>query len=137
MGDVDFESAQKVASLITPVPGGVGPMTVSMLMQSTLTAALAASQEGQWHLKRLPLTLLRPVPSDLDIARSQTPKYIGDLAREIGIHPDELNLYGSHKAKVKLSILERLSHRRDGNYVVVTGITPTPLGMRVNPRSGS
>lgn len=38
-GDVDFESAEKVASYITPVPGGVGPMTISMLMRNTLTAA--------------------------------------------------------------------------------------------------
>lgn len=38
-GDVDFESVSKVASYITPVPGGVGPMTIAMLMQNTLTAA--------------------------------------------------------------------------------------------------
>lgn len=38
-GDVDFESVEKVAGAITPVPGGVGPMTIAMLMQNTLTAA--------------------------------------------------------------------------------------------------
>ena len=38
-GDVDFESVSKVASAITPVPGGVGPMTITMLMKNTLTAA--------------------------------------------------------------------------------------------------
>lgn len=38
-GDVDFASAQEVASHITPVPGGVGPMTITMLMKNTLTAA--------------------------------------------------------------------------------------------------
>ena len=38
-GDVDFDTAEKVASMITPVPGGVGPMTVTMLMKNTLTAA--------------------------------------------------------------------------------------------------
>ena len=38
-GDVEFEGVSKIASLITPVPGGVGPMTISMLMQNTLTAA--------------------------------------------------------------------------------------------------
>ena len=37
-GDVDFESCEKVAGYITPVPGGVGPMTISMLLQNTLTA---------------------------------------------------------------------------------------------------
>jgi methylenetetrahydrofolate dehydrogenase (NADP+)/methenyltetrahydrofolate cyclohydrolase len=39
VGDVDFEEVSKKASYITPVPGGVGPMTVVMLMQNTLTAA--------------------------------------------------------------------------------------------------
>lgn len=43
-GDVEFESAEKKASYITPVPGGVGPMTISMLMKNTLTAA--KQQEG-------------------------------------------------------------------------------------------
>ena len=38
-GDVDFESAEKRAGYITPVPGGVGPMTIAMLMKNTLTAA--------------------------------------------------------------------------------------------------
>lgn len=40
VGDVDFESAKKVAGAITPVPGGVGPMTIATLMKNTLTAAL-------------------------------------------------------------------------------------------------
>jgi len=39
VGDVEFESAQEVAGMITPVPGGVGPMTIAMLMQNTLIAA--------------------------------------------------------------------------------------------------
>ena len=38
-GDVDFDEISKKASFITPVPGGVGPMTISMLMQNTLKAA--------------------------------------------------------------------------------------------------
>ncbi len=37
-GDVDFEAVKDKASMITPVPGGVGPMTIAMLMQNTLTA---------------------------------------------------------------------------------------------------
>jgi methylenetetrahydrofolate dehydrogenase (NADP+)/methenyltetrahydrofolate cyclohydrolase len=39
VGDVDFASASEVAGAITPVPGGVGPMTVAMLMSNTLAAA--------------------------------------------------------------------------------------------------
>jgi len=43
-GDVDFESAEKVASAITPVPGGVGPMTITMLLKNTVTAAKLQNQ---------------------------------------------------------------------------------------------
>ena len=39
IGDVDFENAKKVASYITPVPGGVGPMTVAMLLENTVKLA--------------------------------------------------------------------------------------------------
>lgn len=69
----------------------------------------------------MPLSLLKPVPSDIEIASAQNPKDIADLAEEIGLFPDEVNLYGKKKAKVSLSVLDRLSHVRDGRYVVVTG----------------
>ena len=46
VGDVDFESARKVASLITPVPGGVGPMTIAMLLMNTVNAAARASMRN-------------------------------------------------------------------------------------------
>ena len=47
VGDVDFEEARGVAGAITPVPGGVGPMTIIMLMSNTLRSArLAAGLEG-------------------------------------------------------------------------------------------
>ena len=39
VGDVDFNSVREIASAITPVPGGVGPMTIAMLLKNTLTAA--------------------------------------------------------------------------------------------------
>jgi methylenetetrahydrofolate dehydrogenase (NADP+)/methenyltetrahydrofolate cyclohydrolase len=43
-GDVDFAAVEKKASYITPVPGGVGPMTITLLMKNTLTAAQKAAQ---------------------------------------------------------------------------------------------
>ncbi len=46
-GDVDFESVEPIASAITPVPGGVGPMTIAMLMKNTLTAAKRAHEKKQ------------------------------------------------------------------------------------------
>ncbi len=45
VGDVHFESAKEVASAITPVPGGVGPMTIAMLLKNTLKAAIHLNQE--------------------------------------------------------------------------------------------
>jgi len=45
VGDVDYESVHEVASLITPVPGGVGPMTVAMLLSNTLVGAKTASEK--------------------------------------------------------------------------------------------
>jgi methylenetetrahydrofolate dehydrogenase (NADP+)/methenyltetrahydrofolate cyclohydrolase len=39
VGDVDFESVQQKASMITPVPGGVGPMTITMLLYNTVESA--------------------------------------------------------------------------------------------------
>jgi methylenetetrahydrofolate dehydrogenase (NADP+) / methenyltetrahydrofolate cyclohydrolase len=43
IGDVDFEAVRDVAAAITPVPGGVGPMTIAMLLSNTLTAARLAN----------------------------------------------------------------------------------------------
>jgi formate--tetrahydrofolate ligase len=68
-------------------------------------------------------------PSDLEIARSVTPRPIIDIARDLGIADDELELYGPTKAKVTLEAVTRLEAERPrGKYVVVTAITPTPLG---------
>ena len=72
--------------------------------------------------------LLNPVPSDLEIAQAATPAPIDRIASEAGILPDELELYGKSKAKVHLSIRDRLKEAPNGKYVVVTAITPTPLG---------
>jgi formate--tetrahydrofolate ligase len=68
-------------------------------------------------------------PSDLEIARSVKPRPIVDIAAELGIRDDELELYGPTKAKVTLEAITRLEAERPrGKYVVVTAITPTPLG---------
>ncbi len=68
-------------------------------------------------------------PSDLEIARSVTPRPIVDIATELGIREDEIELYGSVKAKVQLEAIRRLEAERPlGKYVVVTAISPTPLG---------
>lgn len=65
VGDVHYISASQIASAITPVPGGVGPMTVAMLLSNTIQAATKVANiiyKSQWNLGILPLKLQRPVP---------------------------------------------------------------------------
>ncbi|MBK7897730.1 MAG: formate--tetrahydrofolate ligase [Candidatus Promineifilaceae bacterium] len=68
------------------------------------------------------------VPSDIDIAQEATPLPITQIANEVGLLPEELVPYGIDKAKIKLSVRERLADRPNGKYIDVTAITPTPLG---------
>ncbi|KAJ3118800.1 tetrahydrofolate synthase [Phlyctochytrium bullatum] len=128
VGDVDFEEASKVASAITPVPGGVGPMTVAMLLDNTVLSAKRFLKGFKVPMEYLKLKRVEPVPSDIDIAMAHVPKPITRVAEELGLFGSELEAYGPYKAKVNLNILDRLRHRKNGKYVVVTGITPTPLG---------
>ena len=68
------------------------------------------------------------VPSDIEISRATKPKPVTEIAAAAGILPEELEPYGDVKAKVKLSILDRLADAPNGKYIDVTAITPTPLG---------
>ena len=66
--------------------------------------------------------------SDLSISKSVKPHPIQEIALKNGIDKSEIEYHGSYKAKIKLSILERIQGASCGKYVVCTGITPTPLG---------
>jgi formate--tetrahydrofolate ligase len=66
--------------------------------------------------------------SSLEIAQEATLRPILDVADEAGLLPEEVEPYGGYKAKVDLSVLERLADRPDGKLVNVTAITPTPAG---------
>jgi len=66
--------------------------------------------------------------SDLEIAQQAIMKSIAEIAETAGIKEDELDLYGRYKAKVSPKILNRLKDRPRGKYIVVTAVTPTPLG---------
>ncbi|HKP51486.1 MAG TPA: formate--tetrahydrofolate ligase [Chloroflexia bacterium] len=70
-----------------------------------------------------------PTKADaLSIAQSAKLKPISEVAAMMGLNSDEIELYGSSKAKIKLGVLDRLATQSDAKYVVVTAITPTPLG---------
>jgi len=72
--------------------------------------------------------LLNPVPSDIEIAQAAVPLPVSQIADEVGLLPEELVPYGRDKAKVRLSVRDRLADKPNGKYVLVTAITPTPLG---------
>lgn len=77
-------------------------------------------------IRRLEVT--SPVPADIDIANSVNALHISEIAEDLGLSAKHYDLYGKYKAKVLLSALDELKGSEDGYYVVVGGITPTPLG---------
>jgi formate--tetrahydrofolate ligase len=68
------------------------------------------------------------MPSSLEIAQSARLRPVAQIAEELGLQQDEIELYGPYKAKIRLEALDRLADRPVGREVVVTAITPTPLG---------
>jgi methylenetetrahydrofolate dehydrogenase (NADP+)/methenyltetrahydrofolate cyclohydrolase/formyltetrahydrofolate synthetase len=158
VGDVDYEAAKKVCSKITPVPGGVGPMTIAMLLQNTLRLAertLARGPVVEAALERVTsmndlsrddafrasrpssppppfeagTARLTPVPRDIAISQACTPLPLEYVAAAAGVARDELIPWGRHKAKVDAGrVASRLAGAPDGSLVVVCGINPTPLG---------
>ncbi|MGR3218236.1 MAG: formate--tetrahydrofolate ligase [Candidatus Anammoxibacter sp.] len=68
------------------------------------------------------------VGSDIEIAQAAKMKPITEIAEGLGILEDELELHGKYKAKIELSVMERLKDKPNGKYIDITAITPTPLG---------
>jgi len=68
------------------------------------------------------------IPKDLEIAQAARLLPIREIAAQAGLNEDEIELYGNYKAKVRLDARARLAARPNGKYIVVTAITPTPLG---------
>lgn len=66
--------------------------------------------------------------SDIQIAQETELEPIGDIAARLGIEQDDLQLYGSYKAKISLKAMERFRDRPDGKLILVTAINPTPAG---------
>ena len=66
--------------------------------------------------------------SDLGIAQAAKLNPIIEIAEQLGLKEDDLDLYGKYKAKVSLKVMDRLKDKSDGHYITVTAITPTPLG---------
>ena len=67
-------------------------------------------------------------PSDLDIAQAAKLAPLAEIAEHMGLSPNHLEMYGRNVAKIDLDAVGDISSRPKGKYVVVTAITPTPLG---------
>ena len=70
----------------------------------------------------------KSLPSDLEIAQSTPLKHIDEIAARAGIPAERLEHYGKHVAKVSLDVLDDLKNQPQAKYIVITAITPTPLG---------
>ncbi len=68
------------------------------------------------------------IASDLEIAQQADLRPILEIAGQLGLPADQLELYGNHKAKVRLEVMAQLANRPLGKYIDVTAMTPTPLG---------
>jgi formate--tetrahydrofolate ligase len=129
-GDVDFKAASEHASHITPVPGGVGPMTIAMLLRNTMNNAKRRAASGGDPI----VCSFEGGLTDEEIAHNGAPNMrpIVELAAaKLGSAvADSLISYGPHKAKVPLELLnsEEFKARPDGKLILVTAMSPTKFG---------
>ncbi len=66
--------------------------------------------------------------TDIEIAQAAHMKPITEVAKQIGLNEDDLELYGKHKAKISLDVVNRVRNNPDGKLILVTAINPTPAG---------
>ena len=66
--------------------------------------------------------------TSLEIAQDAVLRPIEEIADVLGLEPDEFEPYGRYKAKIDLSVLDRLADRPDGKIICVTAVTPTSAG---------
>ena len=66
--------------------------------------------------------------TDIEIARNTKLEKIGDIAKKVGIEEDDIEQYGKYKAKISNEVYEKRKEKKDGKLILVTAISPTPLG---------
>src|SRR5215510_8413831 len=86
------------------------------VIKSKVVIKKKVTKKPAFAFKPTKLKLRRPVPSDIEIAQEAKIKPILQVAKELGIRENELELYGPYKAKVKLEILDRLKNKPNGKY---------------------
>lgn len=131
------------ASHITPVPGGVGPLTVACLLGNCVEAFVQAETAKMESRKKKEVKIKIPTPryfstdfnfSDIEIAENHQPTPIIDIVKGLAIRVDEFQPHGHYIAKLDVEkIITRLNTSTEdknkmGNYIIVSGLNPTPLG---------
>lgn len=66
--------------------------------------------------------------TDIQIAQNANMKKIADIAKELGLREDDIELYGKYKCKISLDVLKNRHNEADGKLILVTAINPTPAG---------
>ena len=66
--------------------------------------------------------------TDIEIARNTKIKKIDEIAKTLGLNEEDIESYGKYKAKISDEVLEKRKNKKDGNLILVTAISPTPLG---------
>ncbi|KIL47998.1 formate--tetrahydrofolate ligase [Jeotgalibacillus campisalis] len=74
------------------------------------------------------MTMNKTVPSDIEIAQRAAMQPIADIGNRIGLHEDDLELYGKYKAKIGFNAINRIKTSQEGKLILVTSINPTPAG---------
>ena len=66
--------------------------------------------------------------TDIEIARNVELKKITEIAKDLDITEDEIEMYGKYKAKISREVNKKLQNKQDGKLILVTAMSPTPLG---------
>ena len=66
--------------------------------------------------------------TDVEIAQSTKMKPIKEIASQLGLTEDDLELYGKYKAKISDEYMQKIANNKDGKLILVTAINPTPAG---------
>src|SRR5690606_471338 len=126
-------SPASAASMASDTPAAEAPTTTKSTSFMRPDCGRAAGRRKRRSLRfgaQVPrrIGMGTSVPSDIDIARAARLRPLAEIAERIGLREDELIPFGHTKAKIHLDALKRIGSNPRGKYVVVTAITPTPLG---------
>jgi len=104
--------------------------TVRLMLDGVVIAGVPSASRGASTVSRPPSGKVPKMgfPSDLQIAQGASLKPLNEIAAQMGIGPHLLEAHGESVAKIRLEAIDELKDRPKAKYVVVSAVTPTPLG---------